>query len=243
MSVQQSLKIDDYMKCKQILKSIRRLVEIWTQLKMGENGGGNGNEDNLSFCEYSEAANEEMGQIQQSIQQLIINNSSTQTIVEPNTKKTITSPSPSSRTISGLVPSKNLSQIIRMRTSMGNTMFDEAQMQQNNSMSHSPESNMGEGSYDAIGDALYRSLKSGGFNFLVDFNEIIFDPKLDYIGGGGYGDVYQGKWLGVKVAIKKFDRKYLDKNANKDFIKEIEIVHSLRHPNIILYIGVSFDHN
>jgi serine/threonine protein kinase len=43
------------------------------------------------------------------------------------------------------------------------------------------------------------------------------------------------------VAIKKFSKKYLEKKAIKDYIKEIEVVHSLRHPNIILYMGVSFD--
>ena len=92
-----------------------------------------------------------------------------------------------------------------------------------------------------IGDALYKSLKSGGFNFLIDFKELEFDPNVDYIDGGGYGTVYSGKWLGVKVAIKKFGKKYLEKKAIKDFIKEIEVVHCLRHPNIILYMGVSFD--
>jgi len=94
---------------------------------------------------------------------------------------------------------------------------------------------------DVIGDALYKSLKSGGFNFIIDFSELAFDNKTDYIGGGGYGDVFQGKWLGLKVAIKRFGRKYVSRKAIKDFIKEIEVVHSLRHPNIILYMGVSFD--
>jgi serine/threonine protein kinase len=70
---------------------------------------------------------------------------------------------------------------------------------------------------------------------------LIYDTKTDFIGSGGYGEVFCGKWLGVRVAIKKFGRKYLNKKALKDFIKEIEVVHSLRHPNIILYMGVSFD--
>jgi hypothetical protein len=37
------------------------------------------------------------------------------------------------------------------------------------------ESNGVSNEYDMIGDALYKSLKSGGFNFLIDFKEIIFD--------------------------------------------------------------------
>ena len=49
---------------------------------------------------------------------------------------------------------------------------------------------------------------------MVDFNELLFDPKKDFIGSGGYGDVFMGKWLGVKVAIKRFDRRYLEKSDN-----------------------------
>ena len=104
---------------------------------------------------------------------------------------------------------------------------------------------MREEQQDIIGESLYRSLKAGGFTFLVDFKELEFNPDQDLIGGGGYGDVFVGKWLGVKVAIKKFGKNYNlnRKNKIKEFIKEIEVVHSLRHPNIILYMGVSFDQN
>jgi serine/threonine protein kinase len=90
---------------------------------------------------------------------------------------------------------------------------------------------------------LIKSFKASGFNFFIDFNELTFDVKNDYIGGGGYGDVYCGKWLGTKVAIKKFGKRYLTKKAVKDFIKEIEVVNQLRHPNIVLYMGVSLDAN
>jgi hypothetical protein len=88
---------------------------------------------------------------------------------------------------------------------------------------------------------LVTSLKQSGFNFILDYKELFFDPKSDLVGGGGYGDVYVGKWLGLRVAIKKFGKRYINKKAVKDFIKEIEVVHGLRHPHIILYMGVSFD--
>lgn len=71
---------------------------------------------------------------------------------------------------------------------------------------------------------LIKSFKSSGFNFFIEYSEILFDTKNDFIGGGGYGDVFQGKWLGTKVAIKKFGKRYLTKKAVKDFIKEIEVV-------------------
>ncbi len=88
---------------------------------------------------------------------------------------------------------------------------------------------------------MIKSFKASGFNFFIEFVEIIFDTKNDFIGGGGYGDVYQGKWLGTRVAVKRFGKRYLTKKAVKDFIKEIEVVNQLRHPNIVLYMGVTLD--
>lgn len=43
------------------------------------------------------------------------------------------------------------------------------------------------------------------------------------------------------MAVKKFGKRYLTKKAVKDFIKEIEVVNQLRHPNIVLYMGVTLD--
>jgi len=43
------------------------------------------------------------------------------------------------------------------------------------------------------------------------------------------------------VAVKRFGKRYMNKKAVKDFVKEIEVVNALRHPNIILYMGVTYD--
>ena len=85
------------------------------------------------------------------------------------------------------------------------------------------------------------SLLASGFSYIIDFSQLEFDPAIDTIGSGGYGDVFKGKWLGSEVAIKRFGRKYVNKKALWEFITEIEVLHSLRHPNIVLYMGVSFD--
>ena len=69
----------------------------------------------------------------------------------------------------------------------------------------------------------------------------MIDPRTDLIGRGGYGDVFKAKWFGTKVAVKKFGRRYITRKALKDFIKEIEMLNQLRHPNIVLYMGVSVD--
>ena len=66
---------------------------------------------------------------------------------------------------------------------------------------------------------------SSGFSSYIQFSELTFDIKADFVGGGGYGDVYKGTWEGAPVAIKKFGKRYLaTKKALKDFIKEIEVV-------------------
>lgn len=77
-----------------------------------------------------------------------------------------------------------------------------------------------------------------GANFLIDYKELEMIKK---IGEGGYGDVYLGKWLGQEVAIKQYGKNTTKKRSTKkttDFIKEVEVISNLRHPNIVLYMGV-----
>ena len=47
--------------------------------------------------------------------------------------------------------------------------------------------------------------------------------------------------MGTAVAVKRFGRKCTQKKSITDFIKEIEIVNQVRHPNIVFYMGISFD--
>jgi serine/threonine protein kinase len=42
---------------------------------------------------------------------------------------------------------------------------------------------------------------------------LIYNPKYDKIGSGGYGEVFRSKWLGLDVAVKKFGKKYVNKKA------------------------------
>ena len=88
---------------------------------------------------------------------------------------------------------------------------------------------------------LITALGENGFDFFIDFKELVIDPNSDLIGRGGYGDVFKARWLGTKVAVKKFGKRYMTRKALKDFIKEIEMLNQLRHPNIVLYMGVSID--
>ena len=70
--------------------------------------------------------------------------------------------------------------------------------------------------------------------FEVNYNEIILDPEP--IGRGGYGTVYKGKWRGSTIAIKKMKIEGAN-NRYDDFIQECQTMMSVRHPNIVLFMG------
>ncbi len=103
---------------------------------------------------------------------------------------------------------------------------------------------------------LLHSLTLSGFNFYIPFRELKIIKK---IGEGPLGIVYLGYWNEKKVAIKKYIslKKQREKDAqnkiNKNldlkaillkFIKEINIISNLRHPNLVLFMGASISkHN
>jgi len=58
------------------------------------------------------------------------------------------------------------------------------------------------------------------------------------IAEGSFGEVWQGKWFGTKVAIKKL--KYDEAPAIQRYIeREITAWIDLRHPNIVQFLGFS----
>ena len=68
------------------------------------------------------------------------------------------------------------------------------------------------------------ALGENGFDFFIDYKELQLDTSADLIGRGGYGDVFKARWMGTKVAVKKFGKRNMTRNALKDFIKEIEML-------------------
>lgn len=94
----------------------------------------------------------------------------------------------------------------------------------------------------AITKLLLHSLNLSGFNFYIEYSQLQIIKK---IGEGGFGMVFLGTWNEKEVAIKKFTlkEKINIKNILNKFIREINIISNLRHPNIVLYMGVSFHEN
>ncbi|KAL5211976.1 hypothetical protein ABZP36_022823 [Zizania latifolia] len=66
-----------------------------------------------------------------------------------------------------------------------------------------------------------------------------FDPA-NKIGEGGFGPVYKGTLAnGTTVAVKKLSSK--SSQGNREFLNEIGIISSLRHPNLVRLFGCCID--
>lgn len=76
---------------------------------------------------------------------------------------------------------------------------------------------------------------------------IPWDKQLHYkdiqmgerIGRGSFGEVYLASWFSTRVAVKKLPMEMLKSNASvlDEFTREIHLLKSLRHPNILQFIG------
>ena len=90
----------------------------------------------------------------------------------------------------------------------------------------------------------YSSLNNNSLNFFINYDEIKKEKTI--VGEGGMGLVSLGEWQGKKVALKKIKLKYGKKGNEyilKKFINEINIISSMRHPNILLYMGTTIDND
>jgi len=91
-----------------------------------------------------------------------------------------------------------------------------------------------------------------GYNFIptwqahygpvTDSGEVSFkDIKLgERIGRGSAGDVFKATWLGTEVAVKLLPSQFLNKKQfnEEHLLKEAALMKSLRHPNVLQFLGV-----
>ena len=76
------------------------------------------------------------------------------------------------------------------------------------------------------------------YTWEISFSELNLVSKL---GSGQFADVYRGDWLDTEIAVKQPRGKALDNNLNEDeitvFLREVKLMSSLHHPNIVLFLG------
>lgn len=68
------------------------------------------------------------------------------------------------------------------------------------------------------------------------------DLKLQkIIGTGAFGEVIKGTYCGTPVVVKRMLRNKIDENHLRMFGEEIQLMMNLRHPNIVQFIGASWN--
>lgn len=68
----------------------------------------------------------------------------------------------------------------------------------------------------------------------IDFELLNIQSK---VGDGAFGEVFRGRLWGTDVAIKKLKSEQLTPQILQELKQEIAILSTLRHPNVLLYIG------
>lgn len=63
----------------------------------------------------------------------------------------------------------------------------------------------------------------------------------DRIGVGGFAIVYHGMYRGCEVAVKKIRVSRMSAKAIRDFHSEVALMRALRHPNIVIFMGLVMD--
>jgi len=69
---------------------------------------------------------------------------------------------------------------------------------------------------------------------IINYSDIKIIRKL---GEGAHGEVWEGKWKGIHVAVKKLLT--LENTDIAEFLAEADLMRKMRpHPNVVLYLGV-----
>jgi serine/threonine protein kinase len=80
------------------------------------------------------------------------------------------------------------------------------------------------------------SVRTDGW--MINFSELELGERL---GAGSYGEVVRGRWRGTEVAVKSYHESMhladVDSLARKEFESEVSMLSSLRHPNILNFLG------
>ncbi|KAF0683262.1 Aste57867_24694 [Aphanomyces stellatus] len=98
---------------------------------------------------------------------------------------------------------------------------------------------MNDSACDAEEQAVRQVLKSKHLEMIqIPFADLKF---VQIIGRGASGEVIKASYLGTSVVCKRMRRDAISLSSIQRFREEIELMSCLRHPNIVQFIGASWD--
>ena len=73
----------------------------------------------------------------------------------------------------------------------------------------------------------------------IDSRELKMKQRIDTESPGGFGEVYKAQYrdIDVNVAVKSLQRLQRIERIELEFEREIQVMRTIRHPNIVLFIG------
>ena len=78
----------------------------------------------------------------------------------------------------------------------------------------------------------------------IDSREVKLRRRIDKDFPGVYGEVYEAEYREIVVAVKKLQGEHLQINRIfLEFEREIEVMKTIRHPNIVLFLGAGRHHH
>ncbi|XP_062510364.1 uncharacterized protein LOC134186411 isoform X2 [Corticium candelabrum] len=76
--------------------------------------------------------------------------------------------------------------------------------------------------------------------FQIESSEITFRERVDRDSPGSFGEVWLAEYRELPVAVKKLKQRLIEPTFERHFAREIEFMKTIRHTNIVLFIGVGY---
>ena len=86
--------------------------------------------------------------------------------------------------------------------------------------------------------ALFDAYSQAHASWVISSSDIVVEKHL---GSGAFASVKKGRWKKVPVAVKVLHEILSEEETVKGFVKEVELMALLRHPNIVTFFGAVFE--
>ncbi|KAH0460347.1 hypothetical protein IEQ34_011010 [Dendrobium chrysotoxum] len=87
---------------------------------------------------------------------------------------------------------------------------------------------------DALPNLAYDVKANITNDLTIPWSDLVLKER---IGAGSFGTVHHAEWHGSEVAVKILMEQDFHPERLKEFLREVSIMKSLRHPNIVLFMG------